>query len=76
MMISSDFLLVKKRHAEKNLHQHADATETSNASESFYMSILEKILGSVPWFMVRLTTTIVGLFIMAIGFVVLAFYAV
>lgn len=76
VMVSSDFLLAKKKHAEKDLHHHAGETEGSNTSESIYMKILEKVLNIIPWFVFRITTTIIGLFIMAIGFVVLAFYFV
>lgn len=75
-MVSSDFLLAKKQHAEKDLHEHADRTKGTNTSESIYMKVLEKVTGIIPWFAIRLTTTILGLFIMAMGFVVLAFYVV
>lgn len=76
VMISADYLQAKKGHAEKDLHEHADKTADINTSESIYMRILEKVISYIPWFVIRIMTTIVGLFMIAIGFIFLAFYRV
>ncbi|WP_085521028.1 hypothetical protein [Tuberibacillus sp. Marseille-P3662] len=76
VMIGGRILYIQLNHTRHHLKEHAESVKHQDQSKSLYLGMGEKALNFTPWYAIRLFFIIVGLCIMALGFVALGFYPV
>lgn len=61
---------------KKKMDQKSEETRHDDNEASFVYAILENVIDIIPWFYIRLVFTIVGMVIIALGFVSLGFWTI
>lgn len=76
VILSGRYLLHKLHHAEKDLKEKAEEVKFKDNSASVTYQIEDEVLDAIPWYYIRLIFILIGMVIIALGFVPLGFLAI
>ncbi|GGH83114.1 putative membrane protein [Pullulanibacillus pueri] len=73
VIVSHSILITLLKHKQKEFDERAEQKMFNDNSASIANSMGEQVLDLIPWGYIRLVTVIIGMIIIALGFVPLGF---
>jgi hypothetical protein len=76
VILSGRYIFHKLQEAKKDLKEKAEAVKFKDNSASMTFQLSGEVLDAVPWYYIRLIFIVVGMVIIALGFVPLGFLVI
>ncbi|MFC7393505.1 hypothetical protein [Scopulibacillus cellulosilyticus] len=73
IIFGGEYFVFKIKHAQHDLRKSKESLEFNDNSASIVRGIEAKALDYIPWYLIRIAASIVGLIVIAFGFVALGF---
>ncbi|HET6873006.1 MAG TPA: hypothetical protein VFH42_08475 [Sporolactobacillaceae bacterium] len=76
VILSGRYLYHKLQEVKKNLKEKAEEVKFKDNSASMTFQLSGEVLDAIPWYFIRLIFILVGMVIIALGFVPLGFLVI